>query len=243
MAAPSQDASFGDGWWYEGGGLYRHMRLVRASTLHAVPDRVWAYANSIGDITPHTAGKPTDGLYATSAELTFSGVLRNVASGDIADQVALTVLAVTDQNGKVLPGATGSGVAPQGLPGDDEVELGFTIKLGKNVELWSVARPFLYTAQLQVQVGKANVTDAINITVGVRTVRFSSASGLSLNGEAVKIRGFCDHSNFGAVGAAVPDRVNLFRIQALRAVGANAWRMAHNPPALTRLDFMVRGGA
>lgn len=29
---------------------------------------------------------------------------------------------------------------------------------------------------------------------------------------------------------AVPDRVNLFRAQTLRSVGANGWRMSHNPP-------------
>ena len=52
----------------------------------------------------------------------------------------------------------------------------------------------------------------------------------------------CDHSNFAGVGGAVPDRVNLYRTQMLRSVGANAWRMAHNPPALTRLDFMDRLG-
>lgn len=57
-----------------------------------------------------------------------------------------------------------------------------------------------------------------------------------MNGRHVKLRGFCDHSNFGGVGSAVPDRVNLFRAQALRSVGGNAWRMAHNPPVQARLD-------
>jgi hypothetical protein len=33
------------------------------------------------------------------------------------------------------------------------------------------------------------------------------------------------------VGMAVPERVNLLRVQALRGVGANAWRCSHNPPA------------
>ena len=43
--------------------------------------------------------------------------------------------------------------------------------------------------------------------------------------QAVKVRGFCDHSNFAGVGGAVPDRVNLYRVQMLRSVGGNAWRM------------------
>ena len=44
--------------------------------------------------------------------------------------------------------------------------------------------------------------------------------------------------NFGGVGGALPDRLNLFRAQVLRSVGGNAWRMAHNPPSITRLDYM-----
>ena len=80
--------------------------------------------------------------------------------------------------------------------------------------------------------------DAINITTGVRTIEFQADTGLYVNGVNVKMRGFCDHSSFAGVGAAVPDRIELFRAQALRAVGGNAWRMAHNPPAVARLDAM-----
>ena len=50
-----------------------------------------------------------------------------------------------------------------------------------------------------------------------------------LNEEPVHIRGFSHHSDFGAVGGAVPDRLNLFRANALRSVGGNTWRTSHNP--------------
>ena len=30
-------------------------------------------------------------------------------------------------------------------------------------------------------------------------------------------------------GVAVPDRINLFRANALRSVGGNTWRTSHNP--------------
>lgn len=36
----------------------------------------------------------------------------------------------------------------------------------------------------------------------------------------------------GGVGSAVPDRVNLFRVQTLRAVGGNAWRMVSHTAML-----------
>ena len=74
------------------------------------------------------------------------------------------------------------------------------------------------------------VLDAVNVTVGVRDVRWDAVHGMYLNDQPVTFRGFCDHESFAAVGMAVPDRVNLFRMQALRGVGGNARRMSHNPP-------------
>ena len=35
------DASFGTGWWYEGGGLIRHQYLVATDTTHLEPDGTW----------------------------------------------------------------------------------------------------------------------------------------------------------------------------------------------------------
>ena len=32
-------------WWYEGGGLYRHVSLVRASPVHVAQDGLFAYSN------------------------------------------------------------------------------------------------------------------------------------------------------------------------------------------------------
>ena len=57
-----------------------------------------------------------------------------------------------------------------------------------------------------------------------------------------KVRGFCDHNNFAVVGMAVPDRINLFRAQALRSIGGNARRMSHNPPSPIVLDIYDRLG-
>ena len=75
-----------------------------------------------------------------------------------------------------------------------------------------------------------------------RDIHFDPNRGFFLNRQHVKLRGFCDFGPFGAVGAATPDRVHLYRAQILRSVGGNAWRMAHNPPAPGRLDAMDRVG-
>ena len=42
--------------------------------------------------------------------------------------------------------------------------------------------------------------------------------------------------------AALPDRVDLLRVQQLRGVGGNAWRTSHNPPEPVLLDIADRLG-
>eukprot|EP01084_Bolivina_argentea_P180802 312356_1 len=51
------------------------------------------------------------------------------------------------------------------------------------------------------------------------------------------MNGFCSHQDFGGTGIATPERINRFRIQHLKNMGANSWRMSHNPPNPELLDF------
>ena len=87
--------------------------------------------------------------------------------------------------------------------------------------LWSIGRPYLYTVAVALLDGgerRGAQLDAINVTLGLKHAVFDADQGLMLNGQPIKLRGFCDHDNWGGVGAAVPDRINLFRAQGLRAV-------------------------
>jgi beta-galactosidase len=65
--------------------------------------------------------------------------------------------------------------------------------------------------------------------VGVRSVRWDAINGAFINEQRVKLRGFCNHNNFAGLGMAVPTRVNLLRLQQIRGMGGNSWRMSHNP--------------
>ena len=63
-----------------------------------------------------------------------------------------------------------------------------------------------------------------------------------LNGEPVKMLGMCVHHDGGCVGAAVPEGVWERRLRLLKAMGCNAIRMSHNPPAPELLDLCDRLG-
>src|SRR4029079_859441 len=86
------------------------------------------------------------------------------------------------------------------------------------------------------------VTDDADTTFGVRTIRFDAANGFFLNGEALKLKGVCVHQDAGSVGVAVPAGVWERRLRALKALGVNAIRTSHHPPAPEFLDLCDRLG-
>ena len=217
------DASSGTGWWYEGGGLMRHNYLLRAAEHHIATDGAWAYAQNVS-VKGATATVVVSATAENSASVGagFSASALLVApSGSVVTKVVTT------------PEMT---IAANGVATLQDIHLPLSEAL-----LWSVQTPHLYTAVVELFVA-GSLVDSVNITIGVRALRFDANDGLFVNDEHVKLRGFCDHSTFGGTGAAVADRVNLFRAQKLRSVGGNSWRMAHNPPAPERLDYMDRLG-
>ncbi|KAL6074978.1 Glycosyl hydrolases family 2, sugar binding domain protein [Balamuthia mandrillaris] len=219
------NASTGTGWWYEGGGLMRHQFLVQAHRTHIIPDSTWVFAKvESKDILNATAAKQAVFYLQTD--------VANDASAAASVRVRATLLS---QDGKRKLASVTS--ASNTIPGGSHAQFSVAIPL-KLVNLWSITKPYVYTMQVEVLDKSDNVVDQDSVPAGARTTRFDANHGFFLNEQPVKLRGFCDHSTFGGVGGAVPDRVNLFRVQALRSIGANAWRMAHNPPEPSRLSFM-----
>lgn len=217
------DASTGTGWWYEGGGLSRHNFLLQTSQVHMPPSAAWV----------STSSGPSGG-----ATFTANATVVGPTTGGSAVRGSYKLKAtIVDAGGTAVGTATGSAFTPSA----NGAEITVDVKVS-SAKRWSVQAPHLYTAALELLDAAGTVVDSSNITTGIRTIRWDANNGLFVNDQKVKLRGFCDHSSFAGVGAAVPDRINLFRAQALRAVGGNSWRMAHNPPVPARLDLMDRLG-
>ena len=62
----------------------------------------------------------------------------------------------------------------------------------------------------------ANVVDTLDVTFGVRRVHFDAATGFYLNDVSMKILGTANHQDAAAVGVAVPDHLQEWRINKLR---------------------------
>ena len=86
-----------------------------------------------------------------------------------------------------------------------------------------------------------SIDDAV-VAFGIRSIRFDSEKGFFLNGKPVKLNGTCNHQDHAGVGAALPDRLQHWRIEKLKEFGCNAYRSSHNPPAPELLDACDRLG-
>jgi len=129
---------------------------------------------------------------------------------------------ITDADGKVV--ATAANAAPKA-------------KLRvKRPHLWSVDNPYIYKVKTEVVVD-GKVVDECITTTGFRDFRFDAQKGFSLNGKTMKINGVCEHHDLGCLGAAFQEDAMHRKLTILKAMGTNAIRCSHNPPAPELLNM------
>jgi beta-galactosidase len=201
------DATYGDGWFYEGAGVYRHVWLNKTDRLHLGS---W---DSV--VRCRVEGK--------RAELALETRVVNEGARPEHARVSWKVL---DRGGRLLAVAR---TAEQLLPPGESASFATRATLRAPL-LWSPDSPHLYSAVVTLESGD-QPRDAERVDFGVRTVEFDPDRGLLLNGTRVKIKGTCNHQDHAGVGAALPDRLQEYRAEVLRSMGCNAVRTSHNMPA------------
>ncbi|HLH81519.1 MAG TPA: beta-galactosidase GalA [Chthonomonas sp.] len=211
------DARSAEGWWYEGGGIYRHVWLTIANPLHIVPWGVFV-----------TSKLPS----SHQALLTIQTDVTNQSKQ--ARSVHLLSL-ILDATGKPIAHATSTLFVPQGQT--RQIVQNISVP---NPHLWSLDSPYLYTAVSRIEQGDEPL-DEVKTEFGVRTIEFRADTGFYLNGKPVKLKGTCNHQDFAGVGIAMPDNLLWWRIAKLKEMGSNAYRCSHNPPSeelLTACDHL-----
>ena len=215
------DASFGDGWFYEGAGIYRHVWLTKTDALH-LGQRESYVRTSVNGAT---------------ATLTLGAIVLNEGRQPEACRVHWQIL---DAAGKPVAAADS---APQSVARDGSATFTATANI-PNSERWSPEAPYLYSAVVTVESGGKS-RDRERVSFGVRTIAFDADKGFFLNGKPVKIKGTCNHQDHAGVGAALPDRLQWYRVGLLKDMGGNAVRTSHNMPtpewveACDRLGMMM----
>jgi len=214
------DASFGDGWFYEGAGIYRHVWLTKTDALHLGQ---W---ESVVRQAEQTRG--------TGGWLDLATVVQN--QGDQTEN-CLVKWQISDATGKVVATADSK---PQPIPASGMAQFKVTANI-PNPQRWSPETPNLYTAIVTVE-SAGRIRDAERITFGMRDLKWDADKGFFLNGKSVKIKGTCNHQDHAGVGAALPDHLQAFRVAVLKDMGGNAIRTSHNMPTPELVEACDRMG-
>jgi beta-galactosidase len=223
LLAVHVDPSGFEGWWYEGGGIYRHVWLTVANPLHVAPWGTFVAAEVQG---PDTNGN-------ASATLTITTTLTNASAQ--AESCAV-VSQVVGPDG-VSPGTATTSLT---VPGGTATNVIQVVPVA-NALLWSIELPQLYLLHTSIQVNSQTV-DNCDTTFGIRSLRYDVNNGFFLNGKFVKLNGTCNHQDFAGVGIGMPDNLLYWRIKKLKEMGSNAYRCSHNPPTAGLLDACDRLG-
>jgi beta-galactosidase len=205
------DASLGEGWFYEGAGLYRHVWLVATDPVHVPQWGVLVRAE------PNGAG----------ARAAVTVDLRNEGEGEAVCEVAMRIV---DPDGAAVAEATTTTTLAAWGEGAVDTALAWDRAM-----LWSVETPRLYRLIAEVRIG-GRIADRYEQPFGVRTAVFDAERGFFLNGRPLKLLGACCHQDHAGVGAAIPDRLQAWRLEQLKSMGCNAYRASHNPPTPELMD-------
>ncbi|NIJ71645.1 beta-galactosidase GalA [Xanthomonas sp. F4] len=212
------DATLGEGWFYEGAGIYRHVWLRTTDALHVPMDGVFV----------RSAWDGGDAQAMVETELGNNGATPRQCS---------VVSVIRAPDGRIVAQASSAPIT---------VEPGVVQRVQQTLDLgtpapWSPETPQRYTLSTRL-LGDGRTCDATTTHFGVRRLQFDPQRGLLLNGAVYKLHGTNNHQDHAGVGTAIPDRLHEWRLRQLKSMGCNAYRSAHNPASPAVLELCDRLG-
>lgn len=204
-----------EGWWYEGGGIYRHVWLIEVPRIYSLPEETFIRTEI------NTEGK--------TACLSIETTIHNSSDSDEEISVAYKI--------KSPDGTVSAKVETQGKSTKNSETVLKTQVTLSNITLWDTENPALYSLEVILP-----EDIRWNIPFGLRTEFFDADKGFLLNGIPLKLKGVCMHQDHGGIGVALFDGMQEYRLKKLKEMGCNALRTSHNPPTPELLDACDRLG-
>jgi beta-galactosidase len=203
--------------WYSGAGLYRNVFLKVLRKTHL---KTWGV---------HIDTKLADnrGQSEISAEVTVNAAIVSrdkTAKGNICVRVFAKDDRCIEEKSAVFE-----------MDGKNEISVRQQLSI-KNPALWSAEKPNLYRALVYLEID-GEEEEPVTVNFGIRTIEIAYNSGMTVNGQKIKLKGVCLHHDAGITGSAYYDEVWRRRLGILKSIGANAVRTSHNPPAEEFLDL------
>ncbi len=214
------DRSEYEGWWYQGGGIYRNVSLIVTDSLAI--DLYGVYA-------------PYEKIDNENWKINFKTTVINSLNKGEAFTLKSTVF---DGDGIIATAQTDCEIG-----GMDTCDFSYSAMV-ESPKIWDCETPNLYTVKTEI-IKNGKTTDFDITRMGFRTIELDTKKGFLLNGKPTYINGVCCHQDFGLTGLAVPDNIARYKIKLIKEMGANGFRTSHyeNSPAvmdtLDELGFIV----
>ena len=208
------DVSESEGWWYEGGGIYRDVWLLKTDEIAIDTYGVYAKPERISD---------------SEWKLSLETTVVSIAKG--SETVSLKT-EVIDKDGRVVAVAEGETTV-----GSHSKAVAKYETIVKSPELWDIDSPALYEIKTYLMRGD-EVCDEYLTRTGFRYFECNSQKGFFLNGRRVKIKGVCGHEDCGLLGKATTPNVQKYKAKLLKEMGANGYRTSHYQQNNAILDAM-----
>ncbi len=207
-----------EGWWYEGGGIYRHVQLIKTDLVSV--DLWGAFAKPV---------RQENGEWRVELEAT-------VRNDHITARDVTVRQEILDADGAVIATA----LTDSSIEDKDKTTLRNAATVA-DPHLWSPDDPYRYTLRTTV-ICEGEERDATEVKFGFRSVTVDPNKGLFINGKHYKIKGFCGHADCGLMGKAVPDNIHRYKVQLMKEMGANAYRTSHYPQSEALMEALDANG-
>lgn len=203
-----------EGWWYEGGGIYRHVWLLKTDTVSA---DIWGVY-----VCPQ---KKANGEWEVNIQT-------EVVNDRYEDVDAVCKSTVIDRNGAEVAVAEGKVSVAERC-----ISVANYRTVVKAPLLWDIDNPNLYTLRTDIYVN-GNLCDNSETRFGFREFELNPKKGLFLNGKHIKIKGVCAHQDLGLTGKAVADNIHRYKGKLMKEMGANGFRTSQYPHTSEFMDVM-----
>ncbi|MFI3326212.1 MAG: glycoside hydrolase family 2 TIM barrel-domain containing protein [Clostridia bacterium] len=214
------DATGYEGWWYEGGGMYRDVYLIATNDIRVSDVFAKPYNINLDEKTCDV------------------DVEVELDSNKFTDENCTYNVEISDPNGIVVANYSKEVTAnPLALTSFKE-----SVKL-ENVVLWDLDSPCQYAVKATVTAN--GQTEELVQKFGVREFIYNAKDGATLNGKHITLDGVCGHDDLAGVGTALNKSAVEYKIKTLQSIGCNSYRCSHNPPsplfleACDELGFLV----
>ncbi|MCQ2734827.1 MAG: DUF4982 domain-containing protein [Alphaproteobacteria bacterium] len=203
-----------EGWWYQGGGIYRDVTLCITDKISF--DLYGVYA-------------PVKKLKGNNWQIDFENTVRNDYFDDETEVEVQNCL--LDKNGDCVLKSSSKAVA---LPQEKAVTK--SSEIIESPMLWDTENPNLYTIRSLLIVNGEQIDE--NYTrIGFRDVKITT-NGLFINDKKTVIKGVCCHQDFGLTGLAVPNNIAKYKIKLIKEMGANGYRTSHYQQSTATMDAL-----